>query len=71
MPAGLAVEVTIVSGEAAPRRITLGTKPPRVLEVPAGGRVSELLHGLRRGVYRVSIAGGAYATLVIGTPPGP
>jgi hypothetical protein len=71
-PAGIPVELTVVSGDHRSHSATLHTSPPRTVTVAAGGSAAVLLAGLRRGRYRIDIDGHAGSgTLVIGLAPGP
>ena len=47
------------------------TPTPHTLIVPAGGRASTLIRGLRAGQYAIDIDGTPRGTLIIGGEPGP
>ena len=67
VPAFLAVQLTIRTTGGA-RTIKLATPTSRRLRVPAHGRVSVRLAGLKPGTYKLSPGGGK---LVVGGEPGP
>lgn len=72
VPAFLAVQVTIVSADGKAHTVVLATPKPRTIEVPAGGRASVRLPGLRPGRYALrptDDVGGA--VVVAGGEPGP
>jgi hypothetical protein len=71
VPPGLPIEVTVVSRDRAKRRVTIGTRPSRVLSVGLNGSASVRLVGLRGGRYRLAVAGGGSGALVVGGAPGP
>lgn len=71
-PAFLAVEVTVISADGQPHTVIVqlpGSR--RILRVPAHGRASVLLPGLKAGDYNVEIDGKPRAKLIIGGEPGP
>jgi hypothetical protein len=68
MPANLPVALTVVSGDRRAHRVVVGAAK---LSVPAGGRATQLIQGLRAGRYRLEIDGKPRGTLVIGVQPGP
>ncbi len=70
-PAFLAVSLAVVSRDGARHQVVVHTPAPRSLIVPAGGRTSVLIGGLRAGAYTVDIDGRPRAKLVIGGEPGP
>jgi hypothetical protein len=70
-PAFLAVELTVISGDGRPHRVVVQTPGKRALSVPANGRASVLLPGLKAGDYAVELDGAPRAKLVIGGEPGP
>jgi len=67
-PAGVTVDVTLISGD---RMAHSATVAGRALMVPAGGRASAALGGLSKGNYPVLVDGAKRGTLVIGAQPGP
>lgn len=71
-PAFLAVRLTAVSGDGKPHivAVRLPGKQPQI-SVPANGRASELIPGLKAGEYAVEIDGKPRAMLLIGGEPGP
>ena len=70
-PAFLAISLTVVSGDGKPHQVRLLTLAPHVLHVPAGGRATTLIGGLKAGSYAIQIDGKPKAKLVIGGEPGP
>jgi hypothetical protein len=71
-PAFLAVQLTVVSGDG--KRHAVAVVLPdgrRLLNVPAHGRASTLIPGLKAGEYAVDIDGKPRAVLLIGGEPGP
>ena len=70
-PAFLAISLTVVSGDGKHHQVRVLTLAPHVLNVPAGGRASTLIGGLKAGDYTVQIDGKPRAKLVIGGEPGP
>jgi hypothetical protein len=71
-PAFLAVQVTAISADGQPHTVVV--KVPgkqRTLSVPAHGRASVLIPGLKAGDYPVEIDGKPRAKLTIGGEPGP
>lgn len=72
VPAFLAVQVTVASRDGRAHVLTLQTSPPRRLSVPAGGRASLRIPGLRAGNYRlVPASGGSGGVLAVGGDAGP
>lgn len=71
VPAFLAIELTVVSREAVPRRIVLETPERREFVVAPGARVSLRVPGQKPGRYRLSATGSGAATLAVGSEPGP
>jgi hypothetical protein len=65
------VLLTVVSGDGRPHHAVLHTPSPHALTVPAHGRASILLTGLKEGRYTVDIDGAPKGTLVVGGAPGP
>jgi hypothetical protein len=62
------VQLTLVSGDHASHRAAVAG---HTLSIPAGGRASTLLSGLKKGNYALAIDGVKRGTLIIGTQPGP
>ena len=67
-PADVLIGLTLVSGDGAAHRVTVGG---RALAVPAGGRTYAVLRGLSRGRHPVLVDGSPRGTLVVGGQPGP
>ena len=71
-PAFLAVQLTVVSGDGKRHAVAVvlpdGRRP---LNVPANGRASTSIPGLKAGEYAVDIDGKPRAVLLIGGEPGP
>jgi hypothetical protein len=70
-PASVPVELTLVSGDGRAHRVVLASATRRSLAVPAAGRASMLVAGLKVGRYAIVVDGTARGTLVIGVNPGP
>jgi hypothetical protein len=71
-PAFLAVQLTVVSGDGKGHAVVVVLpEGGRSLSVPANGRASTLIPGLRAGEYAVKIDGKTRAVLLIGGEPGP
>jgi hypothetical protein len=70
-PAFLTVQLSVASGDGKRHHIVLQTSTPHALTVPAHGRASVLVHGLRAGQYRIEVDGQAGGLLSIGGEPGP
>jgi cytoskeletal protein RodZ len=70
-PAHVPVALTVISGDGRPHRVLLRTPTRYTLTVPAHGRGSILLTGLKAGRYPLDVDGTASGTLVIGGAPGP
>ncbi len=71
LPAHLAVQVTVLSGDGQAHRVVVMTPSPRTLSVPAGGRASVLIGGLKVGRYPLELDGTMAGLLVTGAQPGP
>ena len=71
LPARLTVQVTVVSGDGHSHRVVVMTPSPRTLSVPAGGRASVLIGGLKVGRYPLELDGTTAGLLVTGAQPGP
>ncbi|MGZ4187293.1 MAG: hypothetical protein ACXVUE_22485 [Solirubrobacteraceae bacterium] len=71
-PAFLAVQLTVVSGDGKSHAVMVVLpEGGRSLSVPANGRASTLIPGLKAGEYAVKIDGKTRAVLLIGGEPGP
>jgi hypothetical protein len=70
-PAGIPVELTVISGDGRRHRVVVRTPAAHVLPVPANGRVSVLLRGLKAGRYVLLVDGVARGALQVGGAPGP
>ncbi len=70
-PAFLAIQLTVVSHDGKAHQLRLRTPSAHSLAVPAHGRASVLIPGLRVGHYPLEIDGAARAALSIGGEPGP
>ncbi|MBV9337684.1 MAG: hypothetical protein JO243_17505 [Solirubrobacterales bacterium] len=71
IPAFLAVQLTVASGDARSHRIIVRTPKPYALSVPARGRASIRIGGLRAGRYDIEVDGSTGGALAIGGEPGP
>ena len=63
--------LTIVSGDGRAHHAVVHTPSPHALTVPAHGRASILLTGLKNGRYALDIDGAPKGALVVGGAPGP
>jgi hypothetical protein len=70
-PAFLAVQLTVVSSDGKGHKAVLMTPTPRSLSIPANGRASVLVPGLKAGEYRLEVDGAMRGGLMIGGEPGP
>jgi hypothetical protein len=70
-PAHIPVLLTVVSGDGRAHRAVLRTAASHELMVPAHGRASVLLRGLKNGRYALDIDGTAKGALIVGGFPGP
>ena len=70
-PAFLAISLSVASGDHRSHRILVRTRPPHSLRVPAGGRASILIAGLRPGHYLMLLDGRPRGALDVGGEPGP
>lgn len=71
-PSFIAVQLTLISGDGQAHTAVVRTSPPHTLHVPAGGRVSLLLRGLKDGRYVIDLDGGkGGGSLLVGGEPGP
>lgn len=73
VPSFLRIQLTLVSADGRAHRVVLlAAHARRVLNVPAGARVTLLLPGLKRGGYRLRADGAAErASISFGAQPGP
>ena len=73
VPAFLTLEVTVTSSRSAAATVTIDAPGGGTLAVPAGGKATKRLTGLKAGDYSVTAGGGAKTTLhvVNGGDPGP
>jgi hypothetical protein len=67
-PAGVTVELTVISGDHKAHRVALYSTS---LAVPAGGKATALLVSLHNGRYPIEVDYGYRGVLVIGAQPGP
>jgi hypothetical protein len=70
-PAFLAIQLTVISGDGRPHHVVVQTQQQMRVSVPANGKATVLLAGLKAGDYTVQIDGQPKAKLVIGGEPGP
>jgi hypothetical protein len=72
-PPAVTIDLTVSSGDGHAHHVVLRTTPPRSLAVPAGGRASLRLSGLKNGRYELLLdgAGAGAGVLVVGVQPGP
>jgi hypothetical protein len=68
VPTHFSVQLTVVSGDGRSHRAVLQS---HALTVPARGRASVLIGGLRQGRYPLMLDGSAAGLLLIGGQPGP
>jgi hypothetical protein len=71
VPAFLAVQFTIASGDGHTHSVVLKTPVLHTLAVPARGHASLRIPGLRAGQYQIEVDGSVRGSLVIGGEPGP
>lgn len=71
IPAHLAVELELRSGDGRPHRAQLHAPGSAPLSVPAGGRAVQRIAGLRPGRYVLMVDGLPSAALYVGGEPGP
>jgi hypothetical protein len=71
VPAFLAVQLSVASGDGRPHRALIKLTAPKTLNVPAQGRKSILIPGLRAGRYEIDVDGKPGGALMIGGTPGP
>ncbi|MDQ6821235.1 MAG: hypothetical protein ACR2L9_08045 [Solirubrobacteraceae bacterium] len=65
------IVLTVLSGDGRGHRVRLRSPGGATLSVPAGGRASALIGGLRQGSYAIAVDGAPRGQLVIGVTPGP
>ncbi len=70
-PAAVTIALTVVSSDGRAHRVALRSPNAPMLVVPAAGRASSLLAGLRAGSYGIYVDGVRRGALVIGVAPGP
>jgi hypothetical protein len=70
-PAFIAVQLTLISADGKGHLVRLNVRGDHTLRVPAGGRVSTLIAGLREGRYSLLVDGAPRGALNIGGEPGP
>jgi hypothetical protein len=72
-PAFLALQLTVLSGDGRAHHVLVRTPTPHSLTIPARGRASLLIPGLRAGHYQLDLDGDTRvaAALLIGGEPGP
>jgi hypothetical protein len=71
-PAFLAVDIIVISRDGRSHRVLVHTPVPNTLSVPAGGRASVRIAGLRQGSYALDLDGHpGSARLEVGGEPGP
>jgi hypothetical protein len=70
-PPGVTIDLSLSSGDGHAHQAVLGTTPPRPLAVPAGGRATLTLRGLKAGRYELKVDGATAGALVVGAQPGP
>ena len=67
-PAGVRIELTVVSSDGRAHRVVVGGE---ALTVPAGAPVSTTLSGLPRGPHVLVVDGVPRGALIVGGQPGP
>jgi hypothetical protein len=70
-PAGIAVQLTLISSDGRAHMVVVATAKPVTLHVPAGGQASTLLKQLSPATYRLEVDGKQRGSLIIGAAPGP
>jgi hypothetical protein len=70
-PAFFAIDVTMIARDGHAHRVLVRTPRPDTLAVPAHGRASVLIPGLRAGTYVIEVDGVGRGVLMIGSQPGP
>ena len=71
VPAFLAIQLDAVSADGKAHTVEVNGRSHVLVKVPAGGRGSQLIAGLRAGQYPVIVDGAKRATLITGAQPGP
>ena len=71
VPSNLPIQLTVRSGDGAAHHVVLQAPKPTTLSVPASGRASVRINGLKKGTYRLTVDGKPGGQLVIGVSPGP
>jgi hypothetical protein len=67
-PAGVTVDLTVISGDGKSHRVSHAGE---TLTIPARGRASAALVGLQRGRYVLSVDGAPRGFLIVGGQAGP
>jgi hypothetical protein len=70
-PTAVTIALTVVSSDVRGHRVAVRSPRAAMLVVPAGGRASALLAGLKAGSYGVYVDGVRRGALVVGVAPGP
>jgi hypothetical protein len=70
-PGFFAIALTVISGDGRAHSVLVHTPKPYTLRVPAHGRASVLIPGLRTGQYVIEVDGATRGALSIGAQPGP
>lgn len=70
-PGFFAIALTVISGDGRAHSVLVHTPKPYSLRVPAHGRASVLIPGLRTGQYVIEVDGATRGALSIGAQPGP
>jgi hypothetical protein len=70
-PGLFAIALTMISGDGQAHSVLVHTPKPYSLRVPAHGRASVLIPGLRAGQYVIEVDGATRGALSIGAQPGP
>jgi hypothetical protein len=71
VPAFFAIQLTVASGDGRAHTVVLRGRTTVTLKVPANGRRSALVPGLRNGQYPLIVDGASRGSLMIGGEPGP
>jgi hypothetical protein len=71
VPAFLAVQLSVASGDGSAHTVLVKTPSPHTLEVPAHGRKAILIGGQKAGQYAIVVDGKPAGSLTIGGEPGP
>jgi hypothetical protein len=70
-PGFFAIALTVISGDGRAHSVRVHAPKPYSLAVPAHGRASVLIPGLRTGQYVIEVDGATRGALSIGAQPGP